>query len=43
MWRCSVCGYEYDEKAEGTQFEKLDDDWNCPICNAPKDAFEKAS
>jgi len=41
IWRCSVCGYEYDEKAEGTPFEKLPDDWRCPVCNAPKDAFEK--
>lgn len=43
MWRCSVCGYEYDDSAEGTPFENLDGEWHCPICNAPKDAFEKAS
>lgn len=43
MWRCTVCGYEYDEAAEGVPFDKLPDDWNCPVCNAPKDAFEKVS
>lgn len=41
MWRCTVCGYEYDEAVEGVPFEQLPDDWRCPVCNAPKDAFEK--
>jgi rubredoxin len=41
MWRCTVCGYEYDEAKEGTPFEKLPDDWTCPVCNAPKSEFEK--
>lgn len=41
MYRCEVCGYEYDEVAEGTLFKDLPDDWKCPICNAAKDAFEK--
>lgn len=41
MWKCSVCGYEYEEAKEGTPFEKLPDDWTCPVCGAPKDAFEK--
>jgi rubredoxin len=39
MWRCTVCGYEFDEAKEGTKFEDLPDDWPCPVCNAPKDAF----
>jgi rubredoxin len=39
MWRCTVCGYIYDEAKEGTKFEDLPDDWACPVCNAPKDAF----
>jgi len=41
MWKCTVCGYEYDEAAEGTRFEELPDSWTCPVCNAPKDSFEK--
>lgn len=40
MYRCTICGYVYDEKEEGTPFDKLDDEWTCPVCNAPKDAFE---
>ncbi|OPY78994.1 MAG: High molecular weight rubredoxin [Syntrophorhabdus sp. PtaU1.Bin153] len=41
MWRCSICGYEYDETKEGVPFEKLPADWSCPVCNAPKEAFER--
>jgi rubredoxin len=39
MWRCTICGYIYDDAQEETKFEDLPDDWSCPICNAPKDAF----
>jgi len=39
MWRCTICGYIYDDAKEGTKFEDLPDDWACPVCNAPKDAF----
>lgn len=39
MWRCTVCGYVYDDAKEGKKFEDLPDDWACPVCNAPKDAF----
>ena len=27
----------------GVPFEKLPEDWKCPVCNAPKDAFKKKS
>ncbi len=45
---CTLCGYIYDpEKGDpdngievGTPFSKLPDDWVCPDCGAPKDAFE---
>ena len=40
-WKCIVCGYIYDEDAEGTKFEDLPDDWECPMCGAPKSEFEK--
>jgi len=44
---CNVCGYVYDpEKGDpegnippGTSFEKLPDDWTCPVCGAPKSEF----
>ncbi len=39
MWRCTVCGYVYEEAAEGTKFEDLPEDWKCPVCLAPKEAF----
>ncbi len=39
MWRCTICGYVYDDEREGVKFEDLPDGWNCPVCNAPKDAF----
>ncbi len=41
-WRCSVCGYIYDESKEGVPFEKLPDDWTCPRCGAPKTVFQVA-
>lgn len=37
---CSVCGYVYDEVAEGKKFEELPDDWVCPLCGVGKDLFE---
>ena len=46
---CSICGYVYDPEqgdpdngvAPGTKFEDLPDDWECPVCGASKDDFEK--
>ncbi|HEX3001836.1 MAG TPA: thiamine pyrophosphate-binding protein, partial [Methanoregula sp.] len=46
-WRCSVCGYLYDDAAgipsagipPGTRFSTLPDDWTCPVCGAGKSAF----
>jgi flavin reductase (DIM6/NTAB) family NADH-FMN oxidoreductase RutF/rubredoxin len=46
-WTCGVCGYTYDPAhgdpadgiAPGTRFEDLPDDWVCPSCGAPKEAF----
>ncbi|MBF0320972.1 MAG: rubredoxin [Nitrospirae bacterium] len=40
MYRCTVCGWIYDETKEGTPFNELHDDYTCPVCNAPKEAFE---
>jgi len=47
-YRCTICEYIYDEEegnAEnnippGTKFKDLPEDWVCPLCGAPKDAFE---
>ncbi|MBE6817685.1 MAG: rubredoxin [Clostridia bacterium] len=36
---CGVCGYVYDEAAEGTKWEDLGDDFVCPLCGVGKDEF----
>jgi rubredoxin/flavin reductase (DIM6/NTAB) family NADH-FMN oxidoreductase RutF len=48
-YQCSVCGYIYDPAKgdsdsgikPGTPFEKLPDDWVCPVCGAAKTEFNK--
>ena len=48
-YKCTVCGYIYDPNLgdpdggikPGTPFEEIPDDWECPVCGAAKDAFEK--
>lgn len=37
VYRCSVCGYVYDEEKEGKPFSELTE---CPICKQPVDKFE---
>ncbi|MBR6736913.1 MAG: flavin reductase [Clostridia bacterium] len=34
VWRCSICGYE-------EEVDELPDDFLCPLCNHPKQDFEK--
>ena len=49
LWVCGICGYVYDmEKGDpkgnitaGTPFEKLPEDWVCPLCKHGKDVFEE--
>jgi rubredoxin len=44
---CNICGYIYDPEAgdpdagvkAGVSFQKLPEDWTCPICGAAKDEF----
>ncbi|MCD8024334.1 MAG: rubredoxin [Candidatus Gastranaerophilales bacterium] len=39
---CTACMWVYDPKEnEDIPFEKLPDDYLCPICGAGKDMFEK--
>jgi rubredoxin len=48
-FECIPCGYIYDPEVgdpdngipKGTPFDKLPDDWVCPLCGAAKDQFEK--
>jgi rubredoxin len=37
---CTVCGYVYDDAAEGVPFAELPEDWVCPLCGVGKDMFE---
>lgn len=47
---CEICGYEYDPKvgdtdndlAKETAWDKVPEDWLCPVCGAGKEAFEVA-
>lgn len=38
-YRCKICGYIYDDDAEGVKFEDLPEDWICPICGESKSEF----
>ena len=50
-WKCTVCGYIYDEEKgdqennvpSGTRFADLPENWICPLCGATRDMFEKVS
>ncbi len=43
LMRCTVCNWIYDEEEEGVPFEDLPTDYTCPVCGAPKAAFEPVS
>lgn len=46
-WECTACGFVFDVKVENPEFgleppydfEKLPEDWVCPICGASKSEF----
>lgn len=38
---CGLCGYVYDEAAEGVVWDDLPADWVCPLCGASKEEFQK--
>ncbi|WP_448589371.1 rubredoxin [Thermodesulfobium sp.] len=46
---CTICGYVYDPAVgdpdggiePNTPFEKIPDDWQCPVCGASKSDFKK--
>ena len=40
-YRCTICGYIYDEEKEGILFKDLPDDWKCPRCGVGKENFVK--
>ena len=40
-YKCTICGYIYDEEVEEMKFEDLPAEWTCPLCGVGKDMFEK--
>ena len=46
---CDLCGYVYDPAVGdpdngvklGTAFDKLPEDWVCPVCGAGQDSFSE--
>ncbi len=50
-YECGICGYIYDPEAgdpennipAGTPFDKLPDEWTCPICGAGKEDFSEVA
>ncbi len=40
-YKCTVCGWIYDENEQGKSFEDQPDNWVCPVCGVGKDMFEK--
>ena len=48
-YKCTICGYIYDPELgdpdskipPGTPWEKLPEDWVCPVCGATKEDFRK--
>jgi len=40
QYRCTICGYVYDDDKESIAFSDLPENWQCPLCGAPKSAFE---
>ena len=39
-YKCTLCGFIYDEATEEVSFESLPSDWTCPLCGATKESFE---
>lgn len=39
VYKCSICGYVYDEEKEGKPFSELTE---CPVCKQPPEKFEAA-
>lgn len=40
VYKCSVCGYVFDEKEQGRPFSELTE---CPLCKQPVEKFERIS
>ncbi|MFL8711273.1 glutamate synthase-related protein [Clostridioides sp. GD02377] len=43
IYKCSVCGYIYDESKNDKTWEELSEDWECPVCTKGRSYFGKIS
>jgi rubredoxin len=42
-YKCTKCGFIYDEEKEEKKWDQLPDDWVCPTCGANKSSFKHAA
>ena len=42
VYKCLLCGYEYNESVQKVPFSELPSDWTCPLCGADKSTFALA-
>jgi flavin reductase (DIM6/NTAB) family NADH-FMN oxidoreductase RutF/rubredoxin len=38
-YKCTACGYIYDDAVESIKFEVLPENWECPVCGSGKSDF----
>lgn len=38
-YKCTACGYIYDDAVENIKFEDLPENWECPVCGSEKSDF----
>jgi len=38
-FKCTACGYIYDDAVEAVKFEDLPESWTCPACGSDKSDF----
>ncbi|HBG7286919.1 glutamate synthase-related protein [Clostridioides difficile] len=43
IYKCSVCGYIYDESKNDKTWDELSEDWECPVCTKGSSYFGKIS
>ncbi|HEM7410701.1 TPA: alpha-hydroxy-acid oxidizing protein [Clostridioides difficile] len=43
IYKCSVCGYIYDESKNDKTWDELSEDWECPVCTKGRSYFGKIS
>lgn len=39
VYKCSVCGYTYDESSKPKSWQELREKWKCPVCGSKKEKF----